>query len=271
MKTQKYSNRSEKQDIFLTTTEASKLLNVSMKTLKNLIVQGKIKTFKTPGGHHRILKEYLFENFNGYSTEASSVETLSRDSQRLYEMTADFVAIIESRQRYCQGHGLYVSRLSALIAEDMRLAPGDIERISKAALVHDIGMIHIPEHILNSKKVLLPKDYEIVKRHPLIGGDILGKLEFFGDIVMVVKQHHERLNGTGYPYGIKGRNICLEARILAVAETFCSLTAADSYKKSCSFESAVATIKEDVGSLFDGAVAASLERCAVKLNDCEMS
>jgi putative nucleotidyltransferase with HDIG domain len=111
-----------------------------------------------------------------------------------------------------------VAILAREIARQMNLPEDQIKAIYMAALIHDIGKISIPAEILSKPTRLNEVEYSIIKTHPQVGYDILKKVEFPWPVAKIVLQHHERMNGTGYPYGLEGEEIMLEARILAVAD-----------------------------------------------------
>jgi excisionase family DNA binding protein/putative nucleotidyltransferase with HDIG domain len=246
-----------KKDGFLTTVQAAKILNISLSTLKKLIFQGRIKTFKTPGGHHRILVSDLL---NAHKLDAPVQESDSSPDGQLYEAIYAFTAIIESQCHFAQGHAASVAKISRQIAQGLHLTDPQIDRVVRAALLHDIGMITVSPTIVKKQEPLTTKEYRFVQKHPQIGGNILGKFTLFADVVDIVKQHHEQPNGLGYPDGLKGNDICIEAKIISLAESFDCMTAPYSYKKPMSFERAVDLIHEQAASQFDPGVVKAFSR-----------
>ncbi|MBC7319016.1 HD-GYP domain-containing protein, partial [bacterium] len=144
-----------------------------------------------------------------------------------------------------------VSELSCKIAEKLGLSSNDIERMRIAGLLHDIGKIAIPGEILNKPAKLGELEFEIVKTHPQIGYDIIRKVNSLSDIAEIILQHHERLDGSGYPKGLKGNEILLPARILAVADVVEAMTSHRPYRPAFSLEDVIKELKENSGKLYD--------------------
>lgn len=231
------------EDGFLTPNQAATMLNISLSTLKKLIYQGKMKTFKTPGGHHRILKSYLLNSYKGSNSASCLIQALCA-----------FAAITEKRRKFCRGHAAAVSEISAGIAACLGLSEEEIENVTTASLLHDIGMVAIPEIIINKETSFSMEDHEAVKKHPVLGADMLANFSIFADIAPIIKQHHERPDGLGYPCGLRNNEIRIESKIIALAEGFDCMTAEDSYKKPIEFEEAAECIRRASGSQFDPAI-----------------
>ncbi len=139
--------------------------------------------------------------------------------QSHYRETIDsLVAAVDAKDSYTKGHQERVANLAKKIGESMDLAVGELEAICQAATLHDIGKIGVAESILRKESKLNDKEYEIVKKHPVIGADILSPATFLKDIIPLVLYHHERYDGKGYPEGIKGDLIPLGARVIALAD-----------------------------------------------------
>ncbi|MFQ6090264.1 MAG: PAS domain S-box protein, partial [Candidatus Bipolaricaulia bacterium] len=138
---------------------------------------------------------------------------------RLLEQTVDVLAsAVEIRDPYTAGHQRRVTELACAIAQELGLPEEQIDGLRMAALVHDIGKIYVPAEILSKPGPLSPKEMELVKTHSQASYDVLKKIEFPWPVAQIVLQHHERLDGSGYPQGLKGDEIMLEARILGVAD-----------------------------------------------------
>lgn len=126
--------------------------------------------------------------------------------------------ITEMRDPYSSGHQNRVSQISLAIAEELGLEEKNLESLRMASLVHDIGKIHVPMEFLNKPGRLTGAEFNLIKTHPRAGSDILNTIEFSAPVATIVLQHHERLDGTGYPQGLGCDSILLEAKILAVAD-----------------------------------------------------
>jgi len=168
--------------------------------------------------------------------------------------------LLEVRDMYTYGHSRRVARHAQTIARALHLPPEQVERIRRAALVHDIGKIYTPREILDKPARLTDEEFAIVKRHPADGADLLAHLGE-PEVVAIVRHHHERLDGGGYPDGLRGTEIPLGARIIAVADTFDALTSTRSYRRSTSHKQALAILAAEAGTQLDaGAVAAFRRR-----------
>ena len=159
--------------------------------------------------------------------------------------------IVESRDPYTAGHQKRVASLAVTIAELMNLPEDQVEKIHMGSLIHDIGKIHIPAEILTKPGRLSKIEYEMMKSHPEIGFKILKSVDFIPPIAQMVYQHHERMDGSGYPLGIHGEEILLEARIIAVADTVEAMASHRPYRPAIGLEKALATIRENRGNLYD--------------------
>jgi putative nucleotidyltransferase with HDIG domain len=164
---------------------------------------------------------------------------------------------IEAKDPYTQGHCKSVSRLAAQIARQMQLSEAEITEIRLAGLVHDIGKIHVPEYVLNKPTPLTAEEYEIMKTHAAWGANLLEPLKLTG-IGRIVRYHHERYDGTGYPEGLAGDKIPLGARIVAVAEAFDAMRSTYCYNKGRSLEDAIAEMRRCSGTQFDPKVVTAL-------------
>ena len=158
--------------------------------------------------------------------------------------------ITETRDPYTSGHQLKVSKLSTAIAQKMKLPQEKIEGIRIASLIHDIGKISIPSEILSKPSKLSEIEYRLIKNHSQIGYDILKSIEFSWPIAQIVLQHQERLNGSGYPQGLKGDNILLEAKIIAVADVIEAMSSHRPYRPALGINKALEEISINRGILY---------------------
>jgi putative nucleotidyltransferase with HDIG domain len=162
---------------------------------------------------------------------------------------------LDAKDRYTAGHSRRVMEYSLCIARSMKLAESDLQLLKKSALLHDIGKIGIPDVILNKGSELTEEEYAAIKTHPEIGANILKPVEAFKDLVPAVYSHHERFDGKGYPRGIKGEDIPLNARIISVADSYDAMTSYRPYRSAFSRESALAEIGRNKGVQFDPSIA----------------
>jgi len=179
------------------------------------------------------------------------VEAQRRLERALEGTVAAVASTVEMRDPYTAGHQRRVALVSAAIAKEMGLSAGRIHGLRLAGTVHDLGKINIPADILSKPGKLTPIEYEFIKTHPQVGYDILKPVEFPWPIADIVLQHHERLDGSGYPNGLKGDAIMLEARILAVADVVESMMSHRPYRAALGLEAALAEIRQGRGKLYD--------------------
>ena len=157
----------------------------------------------------------------------------------------------EMRDPYTAGHQRRVSKLASEIAIGMGLSNQEIEGIRLAGTIHDIGKIYVPAEILSKPGIISDIEFSIIKTHPQVGHDILEKIEFPWPLAKIVHQHHERLNGTGYPLGLTGNHISLPARILCVADVVEAMASHRPYRPSLGIEKALEEINTNAGTLYD--------------------
>ena len=164
--------------------------------------------------------------------------------------------IAEMRDPYTAGHEMRVSHLACAIAAEMGMDAGHIEGLRVAGLLHDIGKLYVPAEILSKSGMLTQAEFNVIKAHPQAGSEILKTINFPWPIAAMVRQHHERLDGSGYPDGITAPDILLEARILAVADVVESMASHRPYRPSHGLPIALQEITRHVGTHFDPAVVA---------------
>lgn len=159
--------------------------------------------------------------------------------------------IVETRDPYTTGHQRRVSLLAEAIAKEMGLNTDRIEFITTAAVMHDIGKLSIPSEILSKPSKLSPIEYDLIKTHPESGYNILKDINFPWPVALVILQHHERMNGSGYPNNLKGDDILLEARIIAVADVVEAISSHRPYRPTLGIDFALEEISQNRGILYD--------------------
>jgi len=160
-------------------------------------------------------------------------------------------AAIDAKDKYTSGHSNAVTAYTIPIAQELGIEKEELGKLEYAGLLHDIGKIGIMEQILNKPGRLTNEEFGIIKKHPVIGFEILKSIDFLKDVTLLVKFHHERWDGKGYPDGLKETAIPLGARIIAVADTFDAMTSDRPYRKGLPVEVAIDEIKRCSGSQFD--------------------
>ncbi|MGD0855576.1 MAG: diguanylate cyclase [Dehalococcoidia bacterium] len=160
-------------------------------------------------------------------------------------------ATLEARDKYTYGHSRRVSRYAVATAEALNLAPEQVAVISAAALLHDIGKVGIPDHVLNKEGKLLDEEWELLKQHPRLSATIVGHVPSLAACLAAVRHHHERWDGNGYPSGLKGEAIPMEARILTVTDAFEAMISERPYRKALTFKQAIAELDKCSGTQFD--------------------
>jgi putative nucleotidyltransferase with HDIG domain len=158
---------------------------------------------------------------------------------------------VEARDPYVYGHSKKVNTYAVALAEAIGLSPDEVSKVSTAALLHDIGKIGTPDKVLNKKGKLNEEDWEAIKAHPRLGANIVGNIPNLVPCISSILHHHERWDGAGYPEGLKGEEIPLEARILAIADSFEAMTSARPYRPALSLEEVVKELRQGAGVQFD--------------------
>ena len=188
---------------------------------------------------------------------ASQVELLRKVNT---ETVLAFVRAVDAKDPYTAGHSLRVSEYATAIAEQMGLSAADVDRIRWAALLHDLGKLAVPEDVLRKPGELTDAEWALMRTHPVKSAQIIEGIATYRDYVPGVRQHHERYDGKGYPEGLSGDEVCLDARIIAVADTYEAMTSDRPYRPALSPADALEAIRREAGSQFDPAVVAALAR-----------
>ncbi|MES9870655.1 MAG: HD-GYP domain-containing protein, partial [Sedimenticola sp.] len=171
---------------------------------------------------------------------------------------------VEKRDPYTAGHQRRVTELALAIARRMELDESTISSIQFAGAIHDVGKIYVPSEILNRPGRLNATEFSIIKTHPTIGYEILSGIEFEEPVAEIIHQHHERLDGSGYPRGLSGDDILLQARIIAVADVVEAIASHRPYRPSLGIEVAREEIIKNRGKLYDPQV---VDTCLEVLED----
>jgi len=170
----------------------------------------------------------------------------------LIEMVTSLAGAIDAKDPYTKGHSTSVSRYSEALARAINLPEDEVQKIRLGGLLHDVGKIGIPENVLRKPGKLENDEWEIMKQHPVIGAEkVLAPNEALSHLIPIVKYHHEHIDGSGYPEGLKGDEIPLSARIVAVADTYHALISDRPYRKGMTVEKACEILQEGAGKMWD--------------------
>ncbi|MBU1399358.1 MAG: HD domain-containing phosphohydrolase [Pseudomonadota bacterium] len=182
-------------------------------------------------------------------------EQLKENFERLKKSMSGIIQAIaltvETRDPYTSGHQIRVAKLAMMIAGEMNLSPDQTEGIKMAAEIHDIGKLSVPAEILSKPSKLSDIEFQLIKIHPDAGYKIIKDIEFSWPIAEIIVQHHERIDGSGYPKGLKGEEILLDARILAVADVVEAIASHRPYRPAYGIDIAIEEISKNKGILYD--------------------
>ena len=162
---------------------------------------------------------------------------------------------MEARDPYTVGHSERVAKYAVAIAKKLGLSREEVDRVFWGSVVHDIGKLSVPEYILLKPAKLSDGEYEMVKRHTMVGYAMLEGYNWLGDIRHIVRWHHERWDGNGYPDGLKGEEIPLEVRVVSIADSFDAMTSDRTYRKALPVDTALSEIENQSGKQFDPEIA----------------
>jgi putative two-component system response regulator len=213
-------------------------------------------------------REMLLENrhLNQWLKEEVTTRTaeLQRERHRLERVSTATLEVLvnalEAKDPYLRGHSARVADLSANIAAELGLGEEEVDRIRMAGRLHDLGKIGTRESVVNKEGPLTADEFEHVKQHVIIGAQIHAPLVHLGDVVAMVKSHHERFDGTGYPDGLRGEEVPLGGRVIAAAEVYDALTTARPYQEKMTPEQAVERMEDLSGTVLDPKVHEALVR-----------
>ena len=168
-----------------------------------------------------------------------------------HEIIECIVSALDAKDPYTAGHSQRVSEMALALSEVLGLKREEVDKIHVAAHLHDIGKIGVPDAVLNKPDRLSPEEWEAIKKHPQTGADILSKSRHLNELKDIVLYHHERYDGKGYPKGLKGEDIPLGARIIAICDSIDAMTSDRGYRKAYSLEYCYEEINNNLGKMFD--------------------
>jgi HD-GYP domain-containing protein (c-di-GMP phosphodiesterase class II) len=159
--------------------------------------------------------------------------------------------VVETKDTGAEGRGERVAAYAVQVAKELRVPAKERQKIEYAAFLQDIGNVRVPHKILNKTQALSPKEFEIVKQHTLVGAEMVGQVKFLSDIAPIIRHHHECWDGSGYPDGLKGKEIPLGSRILAVCTAYDSMTRERAFRHGMDKETAIRELRAGSGTKYD--------------------
>ena len=234
--------------------EPTIVLETSRKNFETLL-------YKAPMLAYRIMRE-LSSRLR--ETGALLVSHLQQRNRQLYRSHIDTISVvvqaIEKRAAQTSGRTRRVASLAKAIGKGMGLEEEQLMVLELSALLHDLGMLAVPESVLAKPGPLAEREFGTIRKHPQVGKDMIKDIPFLEKAIPEIFHHHEKFNGTGYPKGLAGTSIPLASRILAVVDAFESMTNGTPYRDQLSVERAIKEIRKEAGSQFDPEVVGALEK-----------
>lgn len=191
------------------------------------------------------------------------IQTLhQRDKEKYLQTIITLAHTVDAKDAYTRGHSDDVEKLGMKTLECLEIHFSEERRgiLSTALKLHDVGKLGVPDNILNKPGMLTPEEWLKMKEHVKIGAQILEHHDDFYAVAKIVLHHHENFDGTGYPYGLRGEEIPLESRIIAVVDSFHAMVSDRPYRKGLSYDAAVSELKKNIGTQFDGLIVAAFLR-----------
>jgi HD-GYP domain-containing protein (c-di-GMP phosphodiesterase class II) len=216
-----------------------------------------VKEIDTLGSTFNTMAERLLE-------QITQLAAAAKENRDLFVGTVKaLAAAIDGKDHYTRGHSERVSRVSVAIGQRLGLSEKELETLRISALLHDVGKIAIDDAILKKPTSLTNEEFEIMKQHPQRGFKIMSQIPAMKEFLPGMHMHHEMINGEGYPQGLKGDEIPMQAKIVSVADTFDAITIDRPYQKGMNLEDSLNRIRSFVGTRYDGKVVEALvQACA---------
>jgi HD-GYP domain-containing protein (c-di-GMP phosphodiesterase class II) len=194
--------------------------------------------------------------YDGITEDITNRKQAVERIKKVLGATVQAIAVtVETRDPYTAGHQRRVADLARAIAMEMNLSVDQIDGIRMAAAIHDLGKISVPAEILSKPTKLTNIEFSLIKTHSQSGYDILKDIDFPWPVARTVLEHHERMNGSGYPNGLTGDNILMESRILSVADVMEAMASHRPYRPGLGLDAALKEIEKNKGTLYDNSVA----------------
>jgi len=230
----------------LSPKQAAAMLGVTYQTIQNYIYTGRLKSYKTPGGRHRIRREDIMSL--GFLEERPT----RRELYRIYiETLGAFTDALDARNGIASGHSRRVGHYVVALTEKMGISGEEQESIKLAALLHDVGKVFIGDRTLSKPGKLTDQERYLIRQHPEMGERLVSGVEFLKGRKSLIRYHHERFDGKGYPDGLSGEEIPLGARMISLAESFDCITSDCTYRHAKSLGEAIDEVEICAGTQFD--------------------
>jgi putative nucleotidyltransferase with HDIG domain len=208
----------------------------------------------------------LYRTYRLHMARAEDERVHAESLANLHMRTIEALALaIEAKDNTTHDHLRRVQVYATEVGRELKLGDDDLEALRAAAVLHDIGKLAVPEYIISKPGKLSPEEFEKMKIHPVVGAEILEHVQFPYPVVPIVRAHHEKWNGTGYPFGLRGKDIPIGARILSAVDALDALASDRQYRRALPLKEAMEKIEQDSGKAFDPAVIEVLKRRYVEL------
>jgi len=230
--------------------------NIGAKYLEAEVLMERGKLYRSMGKHFDSLTDlevsyHIYTSVKADNKREQTEEVINSIEQLYLEVFNQLAQQVDFKDKYTKGHSDRVASLALILAKELGLRPNGLKTIVAASLLHDLGKIKIEDSILNKAGKLDDDEFNIIKKHPELGVELLRGKEFPWDIKPLVLHHHEKINGLGYPLGLKGEDIPLGARIICIADVFDALTSDRVYRTAFSTDKALQIMEDESGTTFD--------------------
>ncbi len=215
--------------------------------LKNLYEVSRAREAETVRAHDKLRAAYQQSLI--YAVDLK--KTHRRLQRSIFQSLLGLANALEAKDEYTRGHSERVAALARRLALEAGVPAREAEVISQSGLLHDLGKIGVPERILRKPGPLTEEEWSVMRRHPLTGAQIVAPLDFFSDGALIVRHHHERQDGSGYPDGLCGETIPLGARVVAVADVYDALTSDRPYRRALTHVAALERLAAEAGRTLD--------------------
>ncbi|MEA4964458.1 MAG: HD-GYP domain-containing protein [Oscillospiraceae bacterium] len=246
--------RAFNQELFIILLTGHKSMAPPIKTIRALDIQGYYEK-SDRFDQLELLVESCVKSIHQMRTIRIQNEELVETNEKLRESYLEIIRVlrltVDARDIYTRGHSDRVSYYAVRLARAMGRDDAYCERVRIAGLFHDVGKLSIPDSILLKDAPLSAEEYDEVKEHPARGFELLSSVKVFQDVANIVRSHHERVDGHGYPDGLRNHNIPEEARMIAVADSFDAMTSTRRYRARCSLDYARSELRNGAGTQFD--------------------